>query len=297
MMQSNLSEIGMLEEELSVGNHDSLNGEVLIPTEQPVVDEKPKAPKRRMTSYEDYEKLRLVEEYKASGKPLRQFCLENNVAKSSLHDWLNDVKKGRLTRDNCTGKKRLSKKGDDSKKIIGYVQDSDIVDQQVRVVADLKALRPDSKLLNIDRIVLHSAEFAKSWVNHYETLERNLQLHPKLREFTLCIVSFLCDSEYNFVHHCAPFLKAGGTLEQLNEMKKIKDDSNLTLLKNPHFSHLEQDVSELARITVKNLKYPKPLLSRLKTQLGERGLVELVGLICNHTARANFTNIFEVGLE
>ena len=65
MMQSNLSEIGMLEEELSVGNHDSFTGEVLIPTEQPVVDEKPKAPKRRLTSYEDYEKLRLVEEYKA----------------------------------------------------------------------------------------------------------------------------------------------------------------------------------------------------------------------------------------
>ena len=55
--------------------------------------------------------------------------------------------------------------------------------------------RRGGELINLDRMLLHSAPFARGWNAFLGEVRKNLSLSPKLREIAICGVAVLNGAE------------------------------------------------------------------------------------------------------
>ncbi|MEI6704933.1 MAG: carboxymuconolactone decarboxylase family protein, partial [Deltaproteobacteria bacterium] len=88
------------------------------------------------------------------------------------------------------------------------------------LVSSIRARRGGT-LLNLDRMLLHSPPFAKGWNEFLREVRNGLSLAPKLRELAICGVAVLNGAEYEFHHHSPEFIKAGGTMPQLEAIRSF----------------------------------------------------------------------------
>src|SRR3989442_9931537 len=109
------------------------------------------------------------------------------------------------------GAKKVSKSG------IAYLSDDQLGPPDL--VAAIKSRRAGGKLLNLDRILLHSPNFAKGWNGMFGAIRNQLSLSGKLRELAIMQIGVLNKAEYEWAQHEGEFLKAGGTREQLNALR------------------------------------------------------------------------------
>lgn len=84
------------------------------------------------------------------------------------------------------------------------------IQEPAEIVAAIRARR-GGNLINLDRVLLHSAPVASGWNAFFHQIRENLNLDSKLRELAMCGVAVLNNAEYEFVHHAPLYLKAGGT--------------------------------------------------------------------------------------
>jgi len=258
-------------------------------------EQRTKAKRKRVNTYEDYEKLRFVMLYKESRIPLRQFCKEYDLPKSSLHDWSKLAAEGNLNEDTCTGKIRNTKKVK-QRSVIDYIPESDAQDGVMYETAEhiRNNLREDRELSNFDRVALHSHTLAKSWADHHYVLSHGITLDSRLKEFAVCLTAMLTRSDYLFRTHCSQFLKTGGTLDQLNEMKKLREDKNYTFARTSAFNQVEKDVMEFVRYASRDLRPPRTIMSRLRMNLREKHIVELAGIVVHFISVARFVSVFDI---
>lgn len=168
-----------------------------------------------------------------------------------------------------------------SRQIIPY-QPIDLAEPKNLVEAIRK--RRGGQLINLDRMLLHSAPFAMGWNAFLKEVRENLTLHPKLKEIGMCGVAILNEAEYEFFHHAPEFIKAGGTQSQADEFRKINTPSfNRNL-----FSPLELDALDLTVQMTKNIKVDEALIERLQKQLGDQATVELIGVIATYNMVSRF---------
>ncbi|MFD2271718.1 carboxymuconolactone decarboxylase family protein [Undibacterium arcticum] len=80
--------------------------------------------------------------------------------------------------------------------------------------------RRGGNLLNLDRMLLQSAPFARGWNAFLGEVRTGLELSPKLRELAMCVVAVLNGAAYEFQHHAPEFIKAGGTAQQVEAMQR-----------------------------------------------------------------------------
>jgi hypothetical protein len=93
---------------------------------------------------------------------------------------------------------------------IPYKPDDDQIGPKELVDA-IRSRRPGGKLLNLDRMLLHSAAYAKGWNGLFGAIRGQLTVPPKLRELTIMAVGALNQADYEWAQHEAEFTKAGGT--------------------------------------------------------------------------------------
>src|SRR5689334_1439816 len=103
---------------------------------------------------------------------------------------------------------------------IPYKPDDDQIGPKELVDA-IRSRRPGGKLLNLDRILLHSPAYAKGWNGLFAAIRGQLSLPPKLREIAIMAVGALNQADYEWVQHEPEFLKAGGTQAQLAALKNV----------------------------------------------------------------------------
>ena len=99
--------------------------------------------------------------------------------------------------------------------------------------------RRGGQFINLDRMLLHSTPIAEGWNHFVGEIRNNLSLDPKLRELAMCGVAVLNGAEYEFFHHAPPFIKAGGTEEQVKALRLIGQPSFPRAL----FSDVENDAA------------------------------------------------------
>jgi len=95
------------------------------------------------------------------------------------------------------------------------------------LIEAIRSRRPGGKLLNLDRILLHSPNFTKGWNTMFAAIRGQLALPGKLRELPIMAIAVLNKADYEWVQHEPEFLKAGGTREQLAALKDLKADPKL----------------------------------------------------------------------
>jgi len=174
---------------------------------------------------------------------------------------------------------------------IPYKADNDVGPEEI--VAPILARR-GGRLLNLDRILLHSPAFARGWNSFLGAVRNELSLSPKLRELAICGVAALNGAEYEFRHHLPEFIKAGGTEAQakvLQDFAAAADDAGL-------FDASEQAVIQLTVEMTRNVEVSDSTFTRVKAALpDEQDMVELVGVIAAYNMVSRFLVVLGVTPE
>ena len=179
-----------------------------------------------------------------------------------------------------------------SKVGIPYLSDDQV--GPAELVQAIRSRRTGGKLLNLDRMLLHSPEFARGWNAMFGAIRNKLSLDGKLRETAIVAVGVLNDAEYERVHHEPEYLKAGGTKEQLEALKTdLAGAEKNTRLFNPS----ERATIALTREMTRNIKVSDATLKQLRSLFDDKQVVELVGTIAGYNLASRFLIATGVELE
>ena len=150
------------------------------------------------------------------------------------------------------------------------------------LVASIRARR-DGKLINLDRMLLHSPPYAEGWNTLLGAVRRKLELDPQLRELAICTVAKITGAEYEWFQHAPEYLAAGGPQAKLDLLDNVD-----AAARDPRLSDREQAAVQLAAEMTRRVQVADPTLERARKLLGERQLVELVGTIATYNMVARF---------
>jgi alkylhydroperoxidase family enzyme len=178
---------------------------------------------------------------------------------------------------------------------IPYISDTDITQQRVpaELVAAIRARRPNGKLLNLDRMLLHSPPMARGWNTYLGAIRRELEVSPVLRELAICAVAKLNRAEYEWLQHAPELLAAGGTQAQLDALEDVGSAPHNVAV----FSELERTVLKLAEEMSLNIDVKESTMRALRSHLPDRELAEIVGVIASYNMVSRYLVALGVGLE
>jgi len=168
-----------------------------------------------------------------------------------------------------------------TKQIIPY-QPIDL--QEPKEIVDAVRKRRGGTLLNLDRMLLNSPNLTRGWNALLKEVRENLSLDARYKEIGMCGVAILNRAEYEFFHHAPELLKAGGTQQQVDELRKIGTDAfNASI-----FSAIEQDVVALTLAMTRDIEVPEAIMERLTQSLGNQATVEMVAVIAAYNMVSRF---------
>jgi alkylhydroperoxidase family enzyme len=168
-----------------------------------------------------------------------------------------------------------------TKQIIPY-QPIDLVEP--KDIVDAVRARRGGTLLNLDRMLLNSPNLTRGWNALLKEVRENLSLDARYKEIGMCGVAILNRAEYEFFHHAPELLKAGGTQDQVNELRKIGTDAFNSSL----FNTVEQDVIALTLAMTREIEVPEAVMERLTKSLGNQATVEMVAVVATYNMVSRF---------
>lgn len=139
--------------------------------------------------------------------------------------------------------------------------------EAAQAAASIAATRAGGKLLNVDKVLLHSPALALGWRAFFSAVRTQCGLPDTLRELITLRVAVLNRAEYEFAQHGAIALRLGYTPAQLGEIRTLHPEN---------FLPLELLAIELCDAMTHDIQVPEDLVARLRKHLDERALVELV---------------------
>src|SRR5512134_3120222 len=152
------------------------------------------------------------------------------------------------------------------------------------IVAAVRARR-GGRLLNLDRMLLHSPPLARGWNVLLGAVRRELELAPRLRELAMCAVAVLNDAPYEFHHHAPEFVAAGGSDAQVEALRDLDAAAGNTTL----FGAAERAVIRLSIEMSRQVQVSEATFAELRAAVpGERQVVELVAVIATFNMVSRF---------
>jgi alkylhydroperoxidase family enzyme len=157
----------------------------------------------------------------------------------------------------------------------------------------IRARRSGGKLLNLDRMLLHSPNFARGWNGMFAAIRGQLTLPGKLRELVIMEIGVLNQADYEWAQHEKEFLAAGGTHDQLAALKNVP-----AALKNDKlFTEPERATLALADEMTRSIKVSAATMQRIRKVLPDDQVVELIGTIAGYNMVSRFVVATGVELE
>jgi alkylhydroperoxidase family enzyme len=175
---------------------------------------------------------------------------------------------------------------------IPYLPDNDLAGP-AELVNPIRARRTGGKLLNLDRILLHSPPFAQGWNSLFGTVRNRLSLPPGLRELAIVAIGAVNKADYEYAHHAPEFLKAGGTGEQLAALADLPAAMNNAVL----FGEAERAVLALTWEMTRNIAVTEATMKKVRALLPDPQVVELAGTIAGYNMVSRFVVAIGIGLE
>jgi alkylhydroperoxidase family enzyme len=175
---------------------------------------------------------------------------------------------------------------------IPYKPDDDQIGPKELVDA-IRSRRPGGKLLNLDRILLHSPSYAKGWNGLFAAIRGQLAVPPKLRETAIMAVGALNQADYEWVQHESEYLKAGGTQAQLAALKNVAAAAKNDKL----FDEAERATIALTVEMTRSIKVSDATMTRIRKQLPLDQVIELIGTIAGYNMASRFLVATGVELE
>jgi alkylhydroperoxidase family enzyme len=178
---------------------------------------------------------------------------------------------------------------------VPYVTDQDIDNQKVPadLVAAIRARRAGGKLLNLDRMLLHSPPIARGWNTYMGSIRRDLQVPPLLRELAICAIARLNRADYELLQHAPEFLAAGGTQSQLDALDAIESAHRNAAV----FNRAELATLTLTREMSLNIEVSTATLEEIRALLPNQQVVEIIGTIAAYNMVSRFLVALGIGPE
>jgi alkylhydroperoxidase family enzyme len=159
------------------------------------------------------------------------------------------------------------------------------------LVAAIRARR-GGRLLNLDRVLLHSPPLAEGWNAYLRAVRTSLAVPAKLRELAICAVALHNRAEYEYVHHAPEFLRAGGTDAELDALRAAIGGRGGASTLGP----AEQAVLALASEMTTSVDVTPATMERLRGVLPEdRQIVEIVAVVATYNMVSRF--LVALGVE
>ena len=159
------------------------------------------------------------------------------------------------------------------------------------LVDAIRARRPGGKLLNLDRMLLNSPNFAKGWNGMFAAIRGQLSLPAKLRELPIMAIAVLNKADYEWAQHESEFLKAGGTKEQLAALRDI----GAAMRNDKLFDEPERATLTLTDEMTRKIKVSDATMKRIRRVLPDDQVVELIGTIAGYNMVSRF--VVATGVE
>ncbi len=179
-----------------------------------------------------------------------------------------------------------------SKSGIPYLPDDDRAGPP-DLLASIRSRRPGGKLLNLDRMLLHSPNFAKGWNGMFAAIRGQLSLPPKLRELSIMAIGSLEQADYEWAQHEKEFLAAGGTAEQLKALRNVP----AAMKDAKRFDEAERATLALTVEMTRTVRVSPATMRRIRALLPDQQVVELVGTIAGYNMVSRFLVATGIELE
>lgn len=164
------------------------------------------------------------------------------------------------------------------------------LEQPVDIVDAIRCRR-GGRLLNLDRMLLHSPPFAKGWNAFLGEVRDGLALPAKMRELAMCVVAVLNGAEYEFHHHAPEFIRVGGSEAQVVAIREPDAARDSAL-----FDAAERAVIRLTIDMTRQVAVSEATFAKVRASLSEdRLVVELVGVIATYNMVSRF--LVALGIE
>jgi alkylhydroperoxidase family enzyme len=161
------------------------------------------------------------------------------------------------------------------------------------LVDAIRARRTGGKLLNLDRMLLHSPAYAKGWNTMFGAIRGQLAVPPKLRELAIMAVGALNQADYEWVQHEPEFTKAGGTAAQLAALK----NPTAAMKNDKLFDEPERAALALTVEMTRSIKVSDATMKRIRAVLPVDQVIELIGTIAGYNMVSRFVIATGVELE
>jgi alkylhydroperoxidase family enzyme len=148
----------------------------------------------------------------------------------------------------------------------------------------IRRRRPEGRLLNLDRILLHSPPFARGWNGLLHAVRGELSLAPKLRELAILAIAVLNHAPYEWTQHEPEFLQAGGTAAQAEALRHPEAAMVNAVL----FDERERAALALAIEMTRTVAVDDLTLARVQAAFSDREAIELIGTIAVYNMVARF---------
>jgi len=169
-------------------------------------------------------------------------------------------------------------------------QPSDLAEP--KEIVDAVRKRRGGRLLNLDRMLLHSPALARGWNAFLGEVRTNLELSPRLRELAMCVVAVLNGAMYEFHHHAPEFIKAGGTREQIEALRQHGVSAQTLAL----FDATERAAIEFTTQMTRNVEVDDAAFAAVRAALKNDTLVvELTGVVATYNMVSRF--LVALGVE
>jgi len=151
------------------------------------------------------------------------------------------------------------------------------------LIAAIRARR-GGKLINLDRMLLHSPPLAAGWNAYLRAVRTELSLDARLRELAILAVATLNSADYEFHQHAPVFLSAGGTAAQAEALA----DPEEAVTQPDLFDDTSRAVLRLTIEMTRSVAVQDSTFEAVHAALGDRRTVELVGVIATYNMVSRF---------
>ncbi len=149
--------------------------------------------------------------------------------------------------------------------------------------------RRGGRLLNLDRLLLHSAPLAQGWNACMGAIRGATRLDGALRELVILRVAVLNRAPYEFAQH-APVARAEG-------LSQAQIDDVAAWPASALFDTRSRDVLAYADAMTLQVQVPEALFDAVRRHLDERELVELTGTVAAYNMVSRFLEALQIDIE
>jgi alkylhydroperoxidase family enzyme len=161
------------------------------------------------------------------------------------------------------------------------------------LVETIRARRANGRLLNLDRMLLHSPAFAEGWNAMFGAVRGQLSLAPKLRELAIMFIGVLNEADYEWAQHERVFVDVGGTPDEMDAMR----NPDAALGDVYAFDEMERATLALTYEMTRHVAVTDATMRRVRALLPDPQVVELVGTIAAYNMVSRFVVATGVAVE